>query len=333
MITLILMRYVAFTTFCLKSFELPFPLFRNGKTSIWSGTSRITGRLKTSEFPPNISGNRIFSCITGCSEAFYFTLMPYFCQRWWGFWRDVSHKRDCNQRGDVHLHPSWHLQVHLQDRHHLVPLWRPGLRHEVRELDLRRVQGRPQAEGRGRGPGHVHQQWGVGSSKWETLFQRNSCNCCCRRTSNQKQGDIRVLPRSLPRRDVHDQDPEANPLLFLQPDRPLRPHRLHGCARLHLAARLGGEALLRWAATSCTWFKESSCWKLCFKKLLSRVNDLRMDRLQAGRSIQNATKDPLFILKATHLDCFRRDNSPFADGVSQHGCWNNASHLWQSFVR
>ena len=45
-----------------------------------------------------------------------------------------------------------------------------------------------------------------------------------------------------------------------------------------------------------------------------------MDRLQAGRSIQNATKDPLFILKATHLDCFRRDNSPFADGVSQHGC-------------
>ena len=95
-LTLILMRYVAFTTFCLKSFELPFPLFRNGKTSIWSGTSRITGRLKTSEFPPNISGNRIFSCITGCSEAFYFTLMPYFCQRWWGFWRDVSHKRDCN---------------------------------------------------------------------------------------------------------------------------------------------------------------------------------------------------------------------------------------------
>ena len=56
------------------------------------------------------------------------------------------------------------------------------------------------------------------------------------------------------------------------------------------------------------------------KKLLSRINDLRIDRLQAGRSIQNATKDPLFILKATHLDCFRRDNSPFADGVSQHGC-------------
>ena len=55
----------------------------------------------------------------------------------------------------------------------------------------------------------------------------------------------------------------------------------------------------------------------CVKKLLSRINDLRMGRLQAGRSIQNATKDPHF---ATHLDCFRRDNSPFADGVSQHGC-------------
>ena len=86
-------------------------------------------------------------------------------------------------------------------------------------------------------------EWDLLSEK--TLFKRNSCNCCCRRTSNQKQGDVRVLPRSLPRRDVHDQDPEANPLLFLQPDRPLRPHRLHGCARLHLAARLGGEALLR----------------------------------------------------------------------------------------
>ena len=41
----------------------------------------------------------------------------------------------------VHLHPPRHLQVHLQDRHHLVPLWRPGLRHEVWQLDVWRIQG------------------------------------------------------------------------------------------------------------------------------------------------------------------------------------------------
>lgn len=36
---------------------------------------------------------------------------------------------------------SGHLQEHLQDRHHLVPLWRPTLWHEVRILDLRRQPG------------------------------------------------------------------------------------------------------------------------------------------------------------------------------------------------
>ena len=41
----------------------------------------------------------------------------------------------------VHLHPPRHLQVHLQDRHHLVPLRRPGLRHEVWQLDVWRIQG------------------------------------------------------------------------------------------------------------------------------------------------------------------------------------------------
>ena len=108
------------------------------------------------------------------------TVLSFQC--WRGFRWNISHKCDCYKRGHVHLHPTWHLQVHLQDRHHLVPirrpgefcpwyivthLWRPGLRHEVWELDVRRVQGRPQAESRGRGPGHLHQQWGVGSSKWD----------------------------------------------------------------------------------------------------------------------------------------------------------------------
>ena len=56
-----------------------------------------------------------------------------------------------------------------------------------------------------------------------------------RRTCNQKRSCVRVLSSSLPRRDVHNQDQEENVVLLLQPDRPLRPHRLHGCARIYLA--------------------------------------------------------------------------------------------------
>ena len=47
-------------------------------------------------------------------------------QCWRGFRWNLSHKCDCYKWGHVHLHPTWHLQVHLQDRHHLVPLRRPG---------------------------------------------------------------------------------------------------------------------------------------------------------------------------------------------------------------
>ena len=72
---------------------------------------------------------------------------------------------------------------------------------------------------------------------------------CCRRTCNQKRGGVRVLSSTLPRCHLHHQDPKENLVLLLQPDRPLRPHRLHGCPRLHLAARLRGEALPR-SATS-----------------------------------------------------------------------------------
>ena len=141
---------------------------RSGRTSTWSGTSRTTGRSATSESPRNTSGNPTSSCTTGLCVRRVFAALPFpSFQCWRSFWRDVSHECDCYKRGNVHLHPARNLQVHLQDRHHLVPLWRPGLRHEVRELDVRRLQGRPQAEGGGRGPGHVHQQWGVGSSKWD----------------------------------------------------------------------------------------------------------------------------------------------------------------------
>ena len=58
---------------------------------------------------------------------------------------------------------------------------------------------------------------------------------CLRRTCNQKRGCVRVLSSALPRCDVHNQDQEEDVVLLLQPHRPLRPHRLHGCAWLHFA--------------------------------------------------------------------------------------------------
>jgi hypothetical protein len=58
-----------------------------------------------------------------------------------GVRRLVPDERGADERGGLHLHPARHLQVHLQDRHHLVPLRRPGLRDEVWQLDLRRREG------------------------------------------------------------------------------------------------------------------------------------------------------------------------------------------------
>ena len=62
-------------------------------------------------------------------------------QCWRSIRRLVPDQRGADEWGGLHLHTARHLQVHLQDRHHLVPLRRPGLRDEVRQLDLRRGQG------------------------------------------------------------------------------------------------------------------------------------------------------------------------------------------------
>ena len=54
---------------------------------------------------------------------------------------NLPDQRDSDQFWALHLHPAGDLQVLLSHRHHLVPLRRPGLRDEVRELDVQRVQG------------------------------------------------------------------------------------------------------------------------------------------------------------------------------------------------
>ena len=51
-------------------------------------------------------------------------------------WWDLPNKCGCEPRWQLPLRPPRPLQVHLQDRHHLVPLRRPAVRPQVWLLDL-----------------------------------------------------------------------------------------------------------------------------------------------------------------------------------------------------
>ena len=56
---------------------------------------------------------------------------------------------------------------------------------------------------------------------------------------------LRMLSLPLPGHHLHHHDQAEDPLLLLQPDRPLHPDRLHGGAGLHTSAGLGGETVFR----------------------------------------------------------------------------------------
>ena len=62
---------------------------------------------------------------------------------------------------------------------------------------------------------------------------------------SEERGEVRVLSGPLPGHHLHHQDQAENPLLLLQPDRPLHPHRQHGGARLHPPPGLWGETVPR----------------------------------------------------------------------------------------
>lgn len=57
---------------------------------------------------------------------------------------------------------------------------------------------------------------------------------------------LRMLPPvPLPGRHLHHHDQAEDPVLLLQPDRPLHPDCLHGGAGLHTSAGLRGETVFR----------------------------------------------------------------------------------------
>ena len=68
---------------------------------------------------------------------------------------------------------------------------------------------------------------------------------CGRNARPEEQYRLRLLPGALRGHHLHHQHPAENSLLFLQPDRALRPHLQHGPARLHSPPGLRGETHLR----------------------------------------------------------------------------------------
>ncbi|GIY38329.1 hypothetical protein CEXT_612091 [Caerostris extrusa] len=78
--------------------------------------------------------------------------------------RHVPHQCCGAQQWQLHLHPPGHLQEHVQDRHHLVPLRRSALQDEIRIVDLRRKPHRSAAVFRERRRSvHLHHQRRVGA--------------------------------------------------------------------------------------------------------------------------------------------------------------------------
>ena len=75
-----------------------------------------------------------------------------------------------------------------------------------------------------------------------TGYTTDTLNIAPRSTRSEKRSYLRLLPGALPGHHLHLQDPAADPLLLLQPDRALPADRLHGRARLYVAAGLGREA-------------------------------------------------------------------------------------------
>ena len=63
-----------------------------------------------------------------------------------------------------------------------------------------------------------------------------------RSSREEEQRDVRLLPGALRGHHLHRPHQAENSLLFLQPDRALRPHLQHGPARLHSPPGLRGEA-------------------------------------------------------------------------------------------
>lgn len=108
-----------------------------------------------------------------------------------------------------------HLQIFLQYRRHLFPIWPAKLQNEVWLVDLRPCQNWSGQHGERCGPDGLLGEWGVGY-----------CQC-----SGQVQyKKIRVLHGDLLRYHILLHHPEASLVLHHQPDYPLSPYLLPNCA-------------------------------------------------------------------------------------------------------
>ena len=68
-------------------------------------------------------------------------LKPFYHQCWRQLRGDAGHQGDAVQRGPGGVEAAGHLPLLLRDGRGVLPLRRADLRHEVRQLDLRRLPG------------------------------------------------------------------------------------------------------------------------------------------------------------------------------------------------
>lgn len=64
----------------------------------------------------------------------------------------------------------------------------------------------------------------------------------CRHARHEERQVVRLLPGTVRGHHVHDNDQTENVVLFLQPDRAVRAHLVHGPLGLHAAAGLRRKA-------------------------------------------------------------------------------------------
>jgi len=86
-----------------------------------------------------------------------------YLQRWRRHQQHLSDQRGGVLQRRLPVGSSRHLPEHVQDRHHMVSVWRAEMWHEVRVVDLRLFWHRPTAQRRRLRPVQLHDQRRVGT--------------------------------------------------------------------------------------------------------------------------------------------------------------------------
>lgn len=175
-------------------------------------------------------------------EAHLKMCLVFFCldlvQCWRGLCCDSPDKGPAVLWRPDKMDAPGHLQIFLQHRCHLFPVWPTKLQNEVRLVDLRPCQNRSGQHGEWCGPDGLLGEWGVGY-----------CQC-----SGQVQYQkIRVLHGDLFRYHILLHHPEASVVLHDQSHHPLSPYLLLDCAGVLFAFTVRREDHLMYLSATISY--------------------------------------------------------------------------------